>query len=294
MFESLSTKMTLCLFYVLVGVVVSNQTLDPTCDITHWIRIGKTGSTTTKKVLKEINLPHSFRIHGHAFALGDGKENDCYTFFVRDPVDRWVSGFMSRLRLGCPAHCHVSHQQKTKEAELFFKYPTPNDLAEALNTTEGRLANEYSFHTKRTFQDYLPIEAVKKAIREKKITFVGEMSQFEQELNRLILTLDPESTRIPLERAHANPTMLRDFIKLSPLGRCHLEDFLEKDYQVLEMLYDNGLIKEKFERQCNDEHHHQRRLLLQRPKLNLKGSPCQSCEEITKHVLNHDLYVIRT
>ena len=151
--------------------------------------------------------------------MGDGKENDCYTFFVRDPVDRWVSGFMSRLRLGCPAHCHVVKKKPDQEAELFFKYPTPNDLAEALNTTEGRLANEYSFHTKRTFQDYLPIEALKESIREKKITFVGEMSQFEQDLNRLILTLDPESTRISFQTNHVNPTILQNFTKLSPLGR---------------------------------------------------------------------------
>ena len=39
--------------------------------------------------------------------FGDGKSGSGYVFFVRDPADKWVSGFNSRLRQGCPALCNT-------------------------------------------------------------------------------------------------------------------------------------------------------------------------------------------
>jgi len=44
---------------------------------------------------------------GHSFVFGDGKSGSGYVFFVRDPADKWVSGFNSRLRQGCPALCNT-------------------------------------------------------------------------------------------------------------------------------------------------------------------------------------------
>ena len=83
---------------------------------THFIHIGKTGGTAIKKLLARTKI--SF--HSHGFLLGKGDPGDTYVFFVRDPVERWVSGYLSRLRQGCPAHFHLG----TKE-ELNIFDPIP-------------------------------------------------------------------------------------------------------------------------------------------------------------------------
>ena len=78
--------------------------------------IGKCAGTTVYRWLSRHFPTTGKRRHvedssveyvGHgAFVLGEKSESDArkYVFAVRDPVARWVSGFLSRLRQGCPDH----------------------------------------------------------------------------------------------------------------------------------------------------------------------------------------------
>ena len=117
----------------------------------HFIHIGKTGGTYFVNNMPEMkNAPfngYSIFNHWHNLKLGNlnsdtqghEKENHRSIFFVRDPVDRWISGFMSRYRVGCPSHCHLGDEE---EMQTFHLFPTPNSLAEG-KTVLTELASHF-------------------------------------------------------------------------------------------------------------------------------------------------------
>jgi hypothetical protein len=145
------------------------------CKNIHFIHIGKTGGTSFKRLL-QTKSSSRFKTHGHNFKLGGSEDlRDCYTFFVRDPVDRWVSGFLSRLRQGCPSLCH---RGRSSEFAVFHRYPTPNALAEALCGWDDMAywAENTIFHTRNSFVTYLPPQKLVKNIH--RILFVGTLSNF--------------------------------------------------------------------------------------------------------------------
>merc|ERR1719461_1821323 len=96
-----------------------------TCNTTRFIHIGKTGGTHLINMWNTAvyaasaagyngplgaNFETCVRdwrqcIPFHNYSWDDAFPDDCFYFFVRDPVDRWVSGFLSRLRKGCPSSC---------------------------------------------------------------------------------------------------------------------------------------------------------------------------------------------
>ena len=63
--------------------------------IVHFIHIGKTGGTAIKSVIKRYNSTKEFDIfiHGHEFKFKDALPGEYVFFVLRDPIDRFISGF---------------------------------------------------------------------------------------------------------------------------------------------------------------------------------------------------------
>ena len=115
--------------------------------VLHFIHghTGKTGGSFAKSqlstTLESVNLTMQnagLRVNQHFVTLGDNPQG-CYTFFLRDPVERWVSGFLSRARQGCPSHCRL---QSREERVMFHNFPTPNALAEEFYSGTGAASKE--------------------------------------------------------------------------------------------------------------------------------------------------------
>ena len=70
----------------------------------HLLHIGKTGGTAVKAAVRQSDANGSLLIHPHEVTLRDIAPGDDVIFFVRNPVDRFVSGFFSRKRQGQPGH----------------------------------------------------------------------------------------------------------------------------------------------------------------------------------------------
>lgn len=77
-------------------------------EIVHFMHIGKTGGTAIKNSLKnkKLTILKNFVIvhEGHGFRLKNLPRDHTLFFFVRDPLDRYVSGFYSRYRMGMPTN----------------------------------------------------------------------------------------------------------------------------------------------------------------------------------------------
>ena len=197
-------------------------------------------------MLREDDIESYIETNKHSFVLGDGPAGTRYAFFVRDPVDRWVSGFLSRLRQGCPNYPHVGHRDALI---AFYDFPTPDSLARALSTEKGQRANAAILHTRRSFSSYL--EKIEKHVHD--IAFVGRMNKMTSDYNDMLKHIIPHwnKTRSEGSHAHSNPKSFEGLTHLSPVGRCSLERHLERDYAIMDILYDAGLISEKFPRSCS-------------------------------------------
>lgn len=110
----------------------------------HFIHIGKTGGSAVKEVVQsrpELGVV----THPHEVGLRELPPGTPLFFTIRHPVDRFVSGFNSRLRRGRPRN---DLAWSDGEARAFTRFSTPNALAEALTAPAGtdRAAAEDAMH----------------------------------------------------------------------------------------------------------------------------------------------------
>jgi len=197
------------------------------------LHIGKTGGTTLSSTLSKLKKQEKNRGERHFFPLymqshyynlnsiprfnpstevvdklarekllEEGPTPSmCVAFFVRDPVDRWLSGFLSRLRRGCPAHCHdEGGQRHIRELYAFWNFPTPNSLGEALFDEQTGEPNEVAifahegvFHTHVHLSHYLP--DLVKHIEAGRIQFVGRQESFDEDSEKLLELLEVDGAR---------------------------------------------------------------------------------------------------
>jgi hypothetical protein len=103
----------------------------------HLLHIRKTGGNALKAALSPFAHEFSLVIHGHETKLQDIPATEKVAFVVRDPVERFVSGFNSRLRMGRPL---LNSKWSEDEVEAFALFKSPNDLAEALSSSDSKAA----------------------------------------------------------------------------------------------------------------------------------------------------------
>ena len=99
----------------------------------HFIHIGKTGGTAIKTAIREAGKPDTrygpIVLHKHGWTLRDLPPDDHAFFCLRDPIDRFMSGFYSRLRKGRPRY---NYEWTPREEVAFANFSDPAELAAAL------------------------------------------------------------------------------------------------------------------------------------------------------------------
>lgn len=102
---------------------------------THFLHIRKTGGMALKAALRPAAAKFDIVLHDHNTTLADIPVGERVFFTVREPAARFVSGFNSRLRQGRPL---FNNEWTEGEATAFARFPTPNELAEALSSKDSR------------------------------------------------------------------------------------------------------------------------------------------------------------
>ena len=109
--------------------------------IVHVLHIGKTGGTALQEALKD-NLrtsKYKIKLHGHNFKLKNVPKGASVVFFVRNPMDRFISAFYSRKREGRP---RFDNPWRRSEKRAFSMFNTPDELAVALSSGDSNLKKE--------------------------------------------------------------------------------------------------------------------------------------------------------
>jgi hypothetical protein len=204
----------------------------------HMLDIGKTGGAAVKTALAGVSVA-AFRIvlHRHGVALHHVPAGQQCFFFVRDPVARFLSGFLSRQREGRPRH---NAPWGAREREAFASFATPNELALALSSPDPRRRqaaetamngiNHVRDHYRRWFGDEAYLSQ-----RRADILFVGAQERFDTDVVALSGLLGVK-IRVPRDDLRSHRTPAHAARHLDPEAIANLRRWYSDDYSYLRLL----------------------------------------------------------
>ena len=114
------------------------------CTQLHMIHVGKTGGTSALRWFSHLvkDCPAELMpegepliLHPHSFKLGMAPlPTDCYAFFIRDPIERFVSGYYSHFRKALTQESgdSVNRVMDKKKLWALHRFHDVAELAEAL------------------------------------------------------------------------------------------------------------------------------------------------------------------
>lgn len=225
--------------------------------VIHLIHIGKTGGSALKEAIRgDIRGVHSVyqdvapgtRIltHSHHIDLGRIPARDDVGFVLRDPVSRYVSGFMSRLRQGKPRH---DRPWSPLERRAFERFPTPDALAVALSSQdpETRAAAERAMrdirHVRTSFGTWLGSPDLLRS-RRAHILLVGWQETLADDFERLRALIGlPDQCQLPDDPKQSNKAPDDTPTELSEAGTANIRSWYAEDYAIIDALEEMGLTR---------------------------------------------------
>lgn len=205
------------------------------------LHIGKTGGTAAKTVLRAsrdlgVGEPVTFFKHEEGLAaIAEGDLCARLMFFIREPVDRFISAFNSRLRKGYPRH---NSTWSVREEVAFAHFKTPNALAEGLGSDDPEIREVAVgsmmsiMHLRRSYEHYLGSVALLEQEKDR-IHFIGATESFDDDfsLMRRMLRI-PDDIVLPTDDygAHRTPDGFERTV--SDAGRRNVRDYYQTDFAI--------------------------------------------------------------
>jgi Rad3-related DNA helicase len=200
------------------------------------LHIGRTGGTALNHALSPYARRLGAMFHGHDQTLPKIKLGDSVVFLVRDPVDRFVSGFNNRLRKGRPRRLL---EWTRAEAHAFARFKTPNALAEALSADDAAVSAAASaamndiLHTGRRLSFWLDSPAYLRQ-RAGDVLFVSATHTLDEDFPQLLRVLGLRDTvQLPTEPFDRYATTAPGLATtLSETGRANIAKWYETDAEL--------------------------------------------------------------
>ena len=202
------------------------------------LHIGKTAGTAVKQALEESsNRGRRIVLHPHRTTLAQIADGEKCFFFVRDPVSRFVSGFLSREREGRPRY-DVPWTERERIA--FAHFPSANELAMALSSPDDsrrRLAGNAMRdigHVRDHYWRWFGNEAYLSS-RRRDVLFVGAQEQLERDISELSRILGT-AIHLPSDEVGAHRNPLAAPRELQDQAVTNLRRWYAQDYAFLALL----------------------------------------------------------
>ena len=206
----------------------------------HVFHIKKTGGTAMRHALLSHRITPKYVVilRFHDGVLASVPKGDKIVFTVRDPLDRFVSGFYSRQRQGQPKYFLP---WSPDERIAFEKFETPEQLALALSSDDAdlRACAEHSMrtigHVRSSYWDWFGDEA---QVRDRwsDVLMVAHTKTLSADFETLkdLLGLD-KGIGLPEDdvQAHRTPSNLDK--RLSPTATDNLRAWYAGEYRFLEL-----------------------------------------------------------
>jgi len=204
----------------------------------HFLHVGKSAGTALKQALHDAPPSTRYRVvvHTHGVRMLDLPRGDEFFFIVRDPVDRFVSGFNSRLRKGEPRF-HVPWAEA--EARAFAAFATPAALGVALagsgaERTEAEMAMRGIGHVKSSYWDWFGTPAAIRS-RERDILWIGFVEDLDSRMPDLARRLGVPALELPSDAVAAHRSMPSRDSALPDEARDALAEWYRREYEFLDL-----------------------------------------------------------
>jgi hypothetical protein len=201
----------------------------------HFLHIGRTGGTALNFALSPYARRLGATFHGHDQTLQKVRPGETAVVLVRDPVDRFVSGFNNRLRKGRPRRLL---EWSRAEADAFRRFKTPNALAEALSAEDDKVRGHAAeamngiSHTGRRLSYWLDSPAYLRQ-RAADLIFVGATDTLDEDFPRLLRVLGLRDTvRLPTQPMDRYATPAGVETALSETGRANVARWYQADHEL--------------------------------------------------------------
>lgn len=203
--------------------------------VAHFLHPGKTAGTAMKQALRDATSSATYRVqlHTHGVRMVDLPRGDKFFFVVRDPVDRFVSGFNSRQRQGRPRYVRP---WSDAEARAFGRFSTPQELGDALAGDAASQAAAVdaleSIEHVRTSYWYWFADPDAFRRRWDDVLFIGFQETLDQGLPVLAERMGVDDLVLPTDDVDAHRTTATSE-PLTAAARAALSDWYAADYEFV-------------------------------------------------------------
>jgi hypothetical protein len=182
----------------------------------------------------------------HSRTLKIVDENDHFVVFVRSPLKKFVSGFISRLREGRPLF-NTPHTDA--ERVTYSLYQDPESLAIDLYHKHEQIRDiarkcmKSVIHLRMSFQSYFESISNLDTLRDR-ILFVGRTENMKEDFDRLqsVINLPAVTLTTDPVLAHATPPEFKAKKKLSSQARHNILRYYAEDYILIAKLMKMDLL----------------------------------------------------
>jgi len=211
--------------------------------VVHLLRIGKTGSTALVDAFRAADRYSRIRVacHGHEVTLAQLPPGEPWVFTARDPIDRFVSAFGSRMRRGRPRYDYPHSQA---EARAFARFSHPHDLGAALDCGDWELRAEAEramrsiSHVRSSYWDWFENPDTLQRRRGECLAMLRTRT-LDTDAPRLAarLGIPPDRFQLPrtAEAAHRNPPLPPRPAEVTARSRANLRGWYAADYEFLDL-----------------------------------------------------------
>jgi hypothetical protein len=171
-------------------------------------------------------------VHWHLITLADVPPGERAACILRNPIDRFVSGFNSRLRQGAPRY---DRPWSPGEAAAFERFGTPSALAEALAADDpaAREAMRDIRELSRPQTDWLPLAALSDRLQD--LLWIGFTETLTADFERLKMRLSlPAEVQLPDDDVAAHRTPAGYSTTLGARGHAVLAEIFADDYRLID------------------------------------------------------------
>lgn len=207
----------------------------------HMLHIGKTGGTAMKHVFAQLDPSagtYHLTVHKHVQRLPRIQRGHKVFFVVRDPVDRFVSGFNSRLREGKPRYFTP---WTPAEQVAFGQFSSADQLGRALSSANvNERAHAYTAmsvirHVRDSYWDWFSNWEYLES-RTDDLLLIQWFPDLTETFPRLRELLGlPDTVELPSDdlNTHRSPDDLDK--RLSDVARANLERWYGRDYAFIDL-----------------------------------------------------------
>ena len=216
----------------------------------HFLHIGKTGGSAVKYAIRsnlQIANPikDAFKtneyliiLHGHSFKLRYVPRGEKTFFFLRDPIDRFVSAFYARKRQDRPLY---NAPWNPGEKMAYCHFDTPNQLAIALSSDDeseigmARDAMKNIKHIKHHYSRWFDSENYLLS-RKSDILFIGFQKNLEQDFEIFKSKLNlSDNVKLPEDDFYSHKSLKGEDKTLEDKAIENLRDWYCDDYKFLNL-----------------------------------------------------------